>query len=50
MNISQEQKAAETSSQPAPSESSKPTRYADWISYGAAVTQQAIPASTDSKL
>ena len=40
MNIPQEQKAAETGRQPAPSEASKPTRYADWISYGVAVTQQ----------
>ncbi|MBO2010582.1 hypothetical protein [Hymenobacter negativus] len=42
MNIPQEQKTAETSRQPAPSETSKPTRYADWISYGVAVTQQTV--------
>ena len=40
MDSPQEQKATETSRQPAPSEASKPTRYPDWISYGVAVTQQ----------
>jgi hypothetical protein len=50
MNIPQEQKAgaSETNNPPAPSEASKPTRYADWISYAVAVTQQASSGTSFS--